>query len=257
MEEIISAAATIQGSKIQANAALVGALLGFLGVIFTLIATWLTVLRSGKVSRLAELRRQVYLETIEAYSQMLSEFATFSKNPLQLKDNLFLKVERFGSSLDKTMFVCDTKTKEAIVEFYEVYIPELKNFSKEVFPFIDAYKELIAEEKRHQDVMNQFEKFYSLLDELKVEDPKSDKFKNIFELLDHKIENSTKVIKKIEEKEDFYNGLEIKVSSIASNFIEKLNEKSSEVMYLLREEIDIKNNKELDKKLNERLRKLN
>lgn len=256
MEEIISAAATLQGSKIQANAALVGALLGFLGVILTLIGTWFTVLRSGKISRLAELRRVIYLDTIEAYSEMVAEFAMLSKNPLELKDNLFLRVVRFGSALDKTMFVCETKTKEAIVEFYEIYIPELKNFSKEVFPFIDAYEELRDEEKRHQDLMDQFQKFYLQIDELKIEDPRSDKFKNIFNVLDSKIEYSSKVVEKIEEKENFYKDLEGKVSLIASNFIEKLNEKSSEVMYLLREEIDIKNNKELDKKLNERLKKL-
>ncbi|WP_406860112.1 hypothetical protein [Acinetobacter baumannii] len=256
MEEIISAAATIQGAKLQANAALWGALFGFLGVIFTIIGTWLTVLRSGKVSRLAELRREVYLETVEAYSQMLAEFGSISKDPLKLKDNLYLKIEKFGSALDKTMFVCNTETKAAIVSFYEIYIPALREITKYVFSFIDAYEDLIAEEKRHDEIMVQFQKFYHVLDELKIEDPTSKKFKNIFDLLDNKIKDSSKIIEKIEEKEKKYNDLLEEVSARTTYFIQALGEKSFEIMYLLREEIDIKNNTEFDKILNERLKNI-
>ena len=256
MEEIISAAATIQGSKIQANAALVGAILGFMGVIVTLITTWLTVLRSGKISRLAELRREVYLETVEAYSQMLAEFGSISKDPLKLKDNLYLKIEKFGSALDKTMFVCNTETKAAIVSFYEIYIPELREITKYIFSFIDAYEDLIAEEKRHDEIMVQFQKFYHVLDELKIDDPNSNKFKNIFDLLDNKIKDSSKIIEKIVEKENKYNDLLSDITIRVNCFIQALGEKSFEIMYLLREEIDIKNDTEFDKILNERLKNI-
>ncbi|MDC5080163.1 hypothetical protein OHW40_17395, partial [Acinetobacter baumannii] len=95
-----------------------------------------------------------------------------------------------------------------------------------------------------------------VLDELKIEDPTSNKFKNIFDLLDNKIKDSSKIIEKIEEKEKKYNVLLEEVSARTTYFIQALGEKSFEIMYLLREEIDIKNNTEFDKILNERLKNI-
>lgn len=256
MEEIISAAATIDGAKIQANAALLGALLGFLGVVLTLIVTWLTVLKSGKVSRLAELRRQVYLETVENYALMISELITFSKDPLQLKDNLLFKIEKFESSLNKTMFVCRTETKQAIVEFYEIFVPELKELSKDIFKYIDSYQELMVERDRHDEIMQQFQKFYKLIDDLRVENPQSDKFENIFNILDYKVEDSAKAIKKIEVKEEKYNTMNESIAKSVAIFVERINEKSFDVMYLLRKEINIKSNINLDRRLNLRLKNI-
>lgn len=69
--------ATIKAAQIQANYALISAFIGAVGIILGILISWYTALHLQKVARLAETRRDVYLELIEHYSFMVNGFQNF------------------------------------------------------------------------------------------------------------------------------------------------------------------------------------
>ncbi|EPF6740910.1 hypothetical protein NPI17_002817, partial [Acinetobacter baumannii] len=63
---------TIKAAQIQADYALISASIGAVGIILGILISWYTALHLQKVVRLAETRRDVYLELIEHYSFMVN-----------------------------------------------------------------------------------------------------------------------------------------------------------------------------------------
>ncbi|MDC4699695.1 hypothetical protein OHV78_15630 [Acinetobacter baumannii] len=69
---------TIKAAQIQADYALISASIGAVGIILGILISWYTALHLQKVARLAETRRDVYLELIEHYSFMVNGFFKIS-----------------------------------------------------------------------------------------------------------------------------------------------------------------------------------
>ncbi|BFM87750.1 hypothetical protein JUNP586_2192 [Acinetobacter baumannii] len=108
--------ATIKAAQIQANYALISASIGAVGIILGILISWYTALHLQKVARLAETRRDVYLELIEHYSFMVNGFSKF------LLDShswtfFFENITKFCITVDKAAFISTTETKKNFMSF--------------------------------------------------------------------------------------------------------------------------------------------
>jgi hypothetical protein len=119
MDELVSAAATIHGAQIQANYTLWAAVLGG---IFLLGSIWLTVkstLQAHKADKLAEAKRDVCLELVQNWYNFLSTLNSYQS--IEEKEaynaNYQDTLTKLLSSLHKSSFISDPKTKELILDF--------------------------------------------------------------------------------------------------------------------------------------------
>lgn len=246
--------AIIQAANVQADATIHAAWWAAFGIATGVIGSWCTSLHLQKNNRITETRREIYSETVGAYSSMCSVIASLHADPGTAQSKLLEVVEKFAIGLDKAMFVCETRTKAEIVDFYETYLPFIENFANNLGTFLDKYNTLENEKKRHDETMEELNEIWKKLDEISIENPKDQKILNTLDLINRKIDESSKIIDQIDKAESSYiEEVNILINEFYKNF-DKLNVKAINVMYFLRQEIGIKTDLEYDMKLNNRLK---
>lgn len=252
--EILNASTAIKAATIQADATIEAAWWAAGGIIVGLIASWRTGLSLQKKSRVAEIRREIYVEVVAAYSRMNCVIASMCIEPKTALNRLLDAVEQFTVSIDKAMFVCETTTKAEIVNFYHIFIPVLAKIYENLEKIIDKYDDLEFEKTSHDKVIEQLSVMWDKLDEFSIDNSINEKIKNALDLIDSKIDRSNLIIERIKTAENLFIEERKAINYELHDLFSQLNDKALDVMYSLRLEIGIKNNKPLDKILNEKLK---
>lgn len=254
--EILSASSAIQAAHIQADATIQAAWWAAGGIVLGLIVSWLTSLTLQKNSRVAETRREIYVEAVAAYSKLTSVMASIHIDPKTAFSRYLEAVEHFALTLDKAMFVCETTTKSKIVDFYEVFIPTIETISLNLGMLVEKYDDLEFEKNSHEQIMDQLSKIWEKLDDFSIENPLHEKIQNTLDLINSKIAKSALIVERIEEAETAFIEERKNIIDNFNTLYIQLNDQALDAMYLLRQEIGIKNNITLDKILNERLKNI-
>ncbi|QOW41796.1 hypothetical protein G0027_02380 [Acinetobacter indicus] len=179
-----------------------------------------------------------------------------SDKPGTVHDEFKPRFENFVAAIDQSMFVCDTKTKVKLVEFYEIFFIELKLIEDPISSIFDASQDCEIAYKTYSKIMSELEPIKSRLVDLQVEDPGQKNIENALQLLDDKLIFSRKYLQAAQEKGDLVQELCTDAEPKIHDFMIKINTKAVDVMYSLRQEIGIKTDIKTDMELNERLKKL-
>lgn len=113
MSDLIAAAATIQGAQIQANYALLSAIIGAFGIGFAAWLAWQSGMKLHKHNNILEAKRQVYLDVVGSGSLYFSYLKRFPRINERFFDDYSKYSDDFLSKLNAILVVCDVKNKEA------------------------------------------------------------------------------------------------------------------------------------------------
>lgn len=100
MDDLISATATIQGAQIQANYALWAAVIGGAFLLASILFTAQFTLKAHKIDKLAEAKRDVYLQLVRKWQNfMMAVFSFINLNKDTYIENYSLALKELIASL--------------------------------------------------------------------------------------------------------------------------------------------------------------
>lgn len=142
--------ATLDAAYIQGFLGFLGALLGALVLICSIKITAKNTLEAHKVEKLAEAKRDIYLELVESWFNFLLVFNTYQN----IKDNIKLETqmneyfENFKSSfsglittLHQSSFISEPLTKEKILDFTMKLTEDYFYLNREVYRYFSIKEE--------------------------------------------------------------------------------------------------------------------
>lgn len=255
LEKMLAAQATIKAAELQAEATMWAAAIGGVAIVFGLLFSWRTALHLQRVARLAETRKNVYLDMVGAYSDMITGFHTllleFEKNwPNQIH-----AIMEFSKKVDVATFVCETETKEKIFEFLKSFENTFLYLQNEMTPLKELIDELNSLSNRHKEIISNFEEAAKALEKIKIENRDPQKIQNILDYVEEQMRDGSKYVPLIAQKEG---EVKEKINSVYP-FIKKLaddlNDRVLPITHLLREELGAKTNIKLDVKIHEEIKR--
>ncbi|WP_334069821.1 hypothetical protein [Acinetobacter colistiniresistens] len=248
--------AVIEAAKIQANSTFMAAIIAAIGLGLGVVASWFTGLHLQKKDKIAETRREVYSQLIETYSTLTAVLSILILHPNEAQQKYTDAITAFSTSLDKAMFVCETSTKKEIVQFLSFFLPAMSIFSDKLFNFLQKFEELMIENEKHQNVLKEFTDIRLKITDIKIDNPQDQRIQNILNLLNEKISETKKIVEQLSKVENEYK-LKMKELHDEQNEInEQITDKALSVMYLLRQEIGIKNDTKQDFILNQMIKNI-
>lgn len=145
MNDLIAAAAVIQGAQIQANfalwAAVLSSFIGAFGIIFAANYAYKSGLKTHQKNNILEAKREVYLDAIAQYHHLINSLQFVNIIPNNFLEILLNNNKEFYVCINKVKLICETETKQIINNFaYEVHI---KMF--EMMPIFDNLIKLYSE----------------------------------------------------------------------------------------------------------------
>lgn len=253
MEELSAVEMAWKGSVIQALATIFAALIAAVGLGLGIYASWKTSLHLQKNDKIFETRREIYTGLIEFHTVMMNILYGAIASPDEVKSRVSYCREaiiNFNKFLDKTLFICETKNKKELVVFISFFYPKMTFFMEELTKY---FNNLIKQEQLEEDYLKYYDKYQEIMERLhegNLTDEQKEKLDSDFGhymniLLEKdlsiqmiKIDNKNwaKIL-----KNDFY------------LISDSTQEKFLNVIHLLRQEIGIETDIELDKNLNESL----
>lgn len=167
------AAVTIQAAQIQANynlwAVLLSSIVGAAGIIYAAWYAWQTGIKLHQHNNILEAKREVYLDAIAKYQQLVNDLQLINIVPEQFFEILLNNNKDFFIAINKVTLICDHINKDTIEQFAmkvgnEIHslIPlintfltknnELNSYSEKLVAFIQDFEDLndfeIAELKK-------------------------------------------------------------------------------------------------------------
>lgn len=242
-------AATIQAAEIQKLGTLWGSAIGGLSLAIGVWASWCTGLSLQKRARLGELRRDVYLEFSESYSNFITEIELTLSNLGSDGSNLLKQASMLRNKIDKTLFVCETKNKETIYTFSQLLTDKTEEFIEEIRPLKSIFSELsnlLVEREKVRNQIYEIVKSAGLAINIENNHNNDQGFKEYFNELRKNARDlvleSERLSTQLEEQ------AESKIEYIRS-VVSLLNKDFLSLAHKLRSEVGIKNDVNLDNKL--------
>lgn len=144
MTDLVTAAATIQGAQIQANYSLLAAIIGAVGIILAAWLAWRNGMKLHQHNNIIEAKRDVYLDTVAKYQQLVSDYKLLIILPEKLYEILLNNNREFHISINKVRLICDPKNKEMVNDFQEDVNEHIAGLFTYFDCFINSHKSLIA-----------------------------------------------------------------------------------------------------------------
>lgn len=243
--EELAANATITAANIQADIAMQAAYLNSAAIIIGIFISWMTALHVQKVARLAETRRNVYLELIENFSEMHTAFYTFINQDAPLV-HLIEKANKFGITADKASFVAKTTTKKDIYIFLATFQEKITS----VLPYIEDH--IAAKENfdilisLHKSTTEAFKSKIKYIEELYLSNSSDTSISRINEILEKNLEESERQMESINQSLNDLNLTQSIAKSKITEFLNSINDLAIPISHKLRSELGAKTDIELD-----------
>lgn len=253
IEEMLTAQATIQAAEIQKWGNIWAALLGGGALGLGVLASWYTSLRLQRDDRLIETKRDVYLELVESYSDMVTGFHLLLTDLDQNWKSQQKLILVFNKSADKVVFICDTETKQEIFKLLEIFQSKYLEIYNVVNPLIEKIDEINALCKRHSKVMELFNNAATEFEKIKLNREGMDRVPHIQDYFDEKLKEGESYLKSMDQIEKELIDQSKTLGPLLKEFINELNKLSGPIVCMLREELGAKTDVKLDEMLRAQL----
>ncbi len=255
IDEMNAVKATIVAAEIQKMGTIWAAIIGGCALAGSVFASWRTALHLQKVARLAETRKNVYLHLAESYSELTTSLYLLLFNIPKNIPKYHQALIQFGREIDKTIFICETETKEEIFKFLKLFEEKINSIAVEVEELKDIAEEVQTLSERHKKYMDRFEEASNVLERIKIEGGITSKVELILKYFDEQLKLSEECIILIEQKES---ELDIKIDNFKPKLDLLTNTLNSEVLnitHLLRKELGARTDVNLDKMISSEFNK--
>lgn len=253
-DEILTTQAIIRAAELQAEATVFAGLIGAVAIVCGLILSWRTALHLQRVSRLAETKRDVYLDLVQAYSEMITGFqmlgSEIEKNWISQK----VLILNFSKMVDKVSFICETETKNEIFNFLELFKEKYLVVENQIEPILKVSEELGSLVSQHKIIMERFDNAARVLETIKIENRNPDKIENILKYFDEKLLEADRCLPLLTQKEIEFNSMRKPAHDLITSFVHDLGDMVLPITRRLRKELGAKTNIILDDKLHLRIR---
>lgn len=243
--EELAAKATIAAANIQADITLQAAYINGVAIVIGIFLSWMTALHIQKVSRLAETRRNVYLELMQSFSEMHSAFHAFI-NKEEDGNILFEKINKFGVDADKASFVAETSTKREIYKFLEFFRENSEIVGPFIVDYIDANDNFKNRITLHSSAVEDLNNRKDYLEEIRLNNPNDIRIAELIGIVERKIEESEIKMNAVNEA---FEDLKLK-KGIAKEqiviFLDSINDLALPISHKLRSELGAKTDIKLD-----------
>ncbi|MDS7693884.1 hypothetical protein [Acinetobacter soli] len=241
--------ATLEAAQIQKWGTIWGAIIGGIAIGVGVYFSWRTSLHLQKEARLAETRKNVYLELVENYSKMISGFQLlFVKLDVNWETQKKLVLD-FSTSVDKAAFVCETSTKKQIYIFLEIFIEKFRNLQEKIIPLIHKKTEIDKLYTRFARSMELFDYAAKEYENIRLFGEGVEKIPKILEYFDEKLKESSGYKKSMDKITADIKNDSKEVSPLITELINETNVNANMVVHLLRKELGAKTDIALDKQL--------
>lgn len=248
-DEITVIQATIEAAQIQKWGTIWGAIIGGIAIGVGVYFSWRTSLHLQKEARLAETRKNVYLELVENYSKMITGFQLLLSDLDQNWDTQRKLVLEFSTTIDKAAFICETTTKEQIYKFMESFIEKFRKLQEEINPLIVKKKEIDNLVSMNSRSMELFDVASNEYENIKLFGEGVERIPKIQKYFDEKLKESEGYIKSMKKIGENIKNESKEISPTITELINESNMNANKVVHLLRKELGAKTDIELDKKL--------
>jgi hypothetical protein len=121
VEDLVMAAATIQAAQIQANynfwAVLLSSGIGAAGIIYAAWYAWQSGIKLHQHNNILEAKREVYLDAIAKYQQLVNDLQLINIVPEQFFEILLNNNRDFFIAINKVKLICDHINKDMVEKF--------------------------------------------------------------------------------------------------------------------------------------------
>lgn len=218
------------------EAAIIGGGALALGVFFS----WLTSMHLQKIARLAETRKQVYLDLVDSYSKINVNLHLLFLDINSNLPNFITSIIDFSNRLDKAMFICNTDTKILLNDFAIKFGDFFNNVCSEVKLAKELAIDLDNLAEQHEDIIKRFKEAQNFLQGIVMEDPESSKINKILDYSSLQLEYSKKHIPLINEKEEELKTEIERVKPIIDKLLKDLSKDIPQIVHKLRKELGAK-----------------
>lgn len=248
--------ATVQAAEIQAdatfNSAVIAAIIGGIGIGLGVIASWYTALHLQKMARIKEIRSVVYLELMDSQAEMVTALTSLMLEPMEKWTNIQRLLFRFTEKLEKVGFICETETKVEIAKSFKYIVQAVMEIDELVVPI----RKLRNEGKEYQAKYDQLVTFFNVdieqLKTLKSQDPNNSKIGDLVISLTSQQEKSETLSEELNKVKSKLETEQIETQKKINYVMDTLKINFLPIMHLLRNELGLKTNVELDKAMHKR-----
>lgn len=228
MDALISAAAAIQAAQIQANytllAAVVSSIIGAIGIIYAAWYAWQSGIKLHQHNNIIEAKREVYLDVIARYNQLVSEIQFVNIFPEKIFEILLNNNRDFFIAIEKVKLICDTPNKK-IIDTFALNVGEEIH---KIMPLVQIYIKKNKELESSIESCNDFFRANVDLEDIDIDAETLNKI-SLKNSVVNEIRNEL-----LEHKNELRDGMD--------SMIENLDDLSTEFSRVLRSELKIEDN---------------
>src|SRR5690606_35322399 len=249
IEEMLAAQATIQAAEIQASATRCAAAIGGLAIAIGVIVSWYTSLHLQKKDRLIEARRDIYLELVEACSNMINTLYILPGDIEKQWPDREQRVLDFSRCIDKATFICETKTKEQLSKFILAFKSQYTDLHPKITPVLNEIRNFNHIIQQHAGKLNSFDIAVKELEKMELEGINGQKVHSAINFMKNKIRETEALTTEINIKNDEIHGMLISIEELVVVMVKNLNNEATPIARLLKNELGVKTDIELEDKI--------
>ncbi|WP_312049205.1 hypothetical protein [Acinetobacter courvalinii] len=243
--EQLAASATITAANIQADITMQAAYFNFAAIVIGIFLSWMTALHIQKVARLAETRRNVYLELMESFSEMHTAFYSFT-NKDDSEETLINKINKFSIIADKASFVAKTSTKRDIYNFLNSFRENSEKLGPFIVDYIEAKDNFNKHISLHSSEIDELNSRIDYLEEIRLNNPDDKRISELMGIIDGKIKVAETKLTAVNEA---YEELGLQKAIVKQQiiiFLDSINDLALPISHKLRDELGAKTDIKLD-----------
>ncbi|MGG2098119.1 hypothetical protein ABFY41_11165 [Acinetobacter haemolyticus] len=251
--ETIAANATITAANIQADITMQAAYFNFAAIVIGIFLSWMTALHIQRVARLAETRRNVYLELMESFSEMHTAFYTFV-NKEDTGVTLIDKITKFSITADKASFVAKTSTKKDIYNFLDFFSENSEKVGPFIVDYLDAKDNFDNSVSLHKTTIAELNSRAAYLEEVRLNNPHDNRIPNLLDIVDEKLKESETHMIAINNNLAVLNSKKFIAKQHIDIFLDSINELAIPISHKLRAELGAKTDVKLDYSIHKKMK---
>lgn len=163
MNDLIAAAAVIQGAQIQANyalwAAFISSLVGVGGIIFAANFAFKSGLKTQQHNNIIEAKREVYLDAIAQYQKAINNLKLIIITPSSFREIFFNDKKDFYVAVNKVFLICDNENKDAVSDLQTSFDTSMNDLIIFFENYIDAYFSTLECKDKYTALESEYSQF--------------------------------------------------------------------------------------------------
>lgn len=246
LEELMMVEATIKAAEIQKDGMVYASIIGGLALGLGVFISWMSSLHTQREDRLRETRRDVYLDLVGSYSNMVNGFYILISDVGGRWNSQEQRILEFSHSIDRVVFICETKTKGEILKFIAEFKKKYIKLHEEILPILSKISDLESLNDRHIKTMDSFDFAAREMDKMELDGVEDEKTKQVLSFMKNRINKGEEQFHEIELMDGEITNMLQPISKLIETMVDELNTSIVPIVHSLRSELGAKTDIKLE-----------